>query len=85
MFKYFLPIRFTFSQRVSGAVRSITRKVVSPTTAALIDALTPTPPASVSLKPSKKKANSVRPTHPAPTSTMPRALLKRPASSTTIT
>jgi hypothetical protein len=43
--------------------------------------LTPTPPASVSLKPGKKKANSVRPTHPAPTSTMPRALLKRPASS----
>jgi hypothetical protein len=85
MFKYFCQFASPSRSASVARWRSITRKVVSPTTAALIDALTPTPPASVSLKPGKKKANSVRPTHPAPTSTMPRALLKRPASSTTIT
>jgi len=64
-------------------LRSGTRKVVKPISAALIDALTPG--AGGSVTPGKRKAKAVRPTQPAPTRTMPRALVKRAASSTTTT
>src|SRR5260370_14542498 len=86
VFEHFPPLLLTLSQRVRGAVALGNEKGRQPDYSDTpIDALTPMPPASVSLKPGKKKANSVRPAHPAPTSTMHRALHKRAASRTTTT
>jgi len=58
---------------IGALCRSVTRKVARPDYQRTpIDALTPVPPASVSLKPGKKKAQQCEnPRHPAPTSTMP--------------